>query len=202
MTNLDNIVNKFNSKNKLTIGVDIDNVLFDIPIVEYINDRFDEKYTYNDFTDWGFSNVPEYIRNEIFSVFKTNSFMCNTVPFWGNYCTLRDWKLAGHTLYAITRRSLNLVEKTAEQLDKHYPNIFKDFIFVTPSDSKAYWLNKIRASVHIDDWDVDDSLAAGIETWLITNDKTKYNWNKRNIPGLYQAESLKYVHLDHAKWLH
>jgi hypothetical protein len=35
--NLENIVNKINSKGKLTIGVDIDNVLFHIPIVEHIN---------------------------------------------------------------------------------------------------------------------------------------------------------------------
>lgn len=199
--NLENIVNKINSKGKLTIGVDIDNVLFHIPIVEHINEVFETDYTYADIQDWSFNNLPDNIRREAMSAFKSTEFMCSTKPYWNNYCTLRDWKLQGHTLYAITRRSLNLIEGTRSQLERHYPDLFRDFIFVTPTDSKAYWLKKIRANVHIDDWDVEDSVDAGIETWLITNDQTQYNWTKRSDTRLNQAKSLQHIHLDHSKWL-
>ena len=200
MYNIDTIVNKIKSKNKLTIGVDIDNVLFDTPIIEHINEVFDTKYTYEDQIDWDFTNFPEHIRQEAFAAFKTSEFMCSTKPYWNNYCTLRDWKLAGHTLYAITRRSVNLMSDTGRQLDRHFPNIFKDFIFVTPDDSKARWLKYVGADLHIDDYDVEDSVAAGIPTWLITNDKTKYNHKFRSNTDLYQATSLQHVRLDHTKW--
>jgi len=200
MYNIDTIVNKIKSKNKLTVGVDIDNVLFHIPIVEHINEVFDTNYTYEDISDWAFKNFPDHVCAEAMAAFKSPEFMCSTKPFWNNYCTLRDWKLAGHTLYAITRRSVNLMSDTGRQLDRHYPNIFKDFIFVTPEDSKARWLKYVSADLHIDDWDVEDSVAAGIPTWLITNDKTKYNHKFRSNTNLYQASSLEHVKLDHTKW--
>jgi len=194
--NLDTIYNK----KKQTIGVDIDNVLFEIPIMDHVNRVFGSNYTMNDFKDWSFSNLPEIVRQEIFAAFSSSEFMCNTKPYWNNYCTIRDWHMAGHKLYAITRRSLNLIEGTRKQLEKHYPGLFEDFIFVTKNDSKARWLKEINATIHIDDWDVEDSLDAGIPTMLITNENTPYNWNLRKNPNLYQASSLQHVIIDHSKW--
>jgi len=187
---LDNIVK--NKKIK-TIGVDVDNVLFRIPTIEHINATFNEKYTYDDLTDWEFRNFPKHIQDEIFYAFRSTDFMCKTKQIWGNFSTLRDWKLEGHKIFAITRRAPNLYSKTAMQLENQYPNIFEDMIFVRPNESKAKFLKNIGATIHIDDYDVLDSVEAGINTWLITNNETKYNWNLRSNYGLNQAESLMYV---------
>lgn len=189
---LDNIV-KSKTKSVKTIGVDVDNVLFNIPTMEYINSLGSEKYTYEDFTDWDFKNFPKHIQDEVFYAFRSTEFMCKTKSFWGNYSTLRDWKLEGHKIFAITRRASNLYSKTGMQLDNQYPNIFEDMIFVRPNESKAKFLKSVGATIHIDDYDVLDSVDSGINTWLITNDKTRYNWHLRSNPFLNQAESLMYV---------
>ena len=66
--NLDTIYNK----KKQTIGVDIDNVLFEIPIMDHVNRVFGSNYTMNDFKDWSFSNLPEIVRQEIFAAFSSS----------------------------------------------------------------------------------------------------------------------------------
>lgn len=203
MMNLDNIV-KSSKKKVKTIGVDVDNVLFRIPTIEYINSQFNTNYTYDDMKDWSFSNFPKDIQDEVFRAFRSPDFMCRTKPYWNNYCTLRDWHLEGHKIYAITRRAFNLYNKTEQQILNHYPNIFQGMIFVKPNESKAKFLKGIDADIHIDDYDVEDSVMAGIETWLITNEETKYNHHLRNNLGLNQAARLEYVKgvsRKDAKWL-
>ena len=61
----------------------------------------------------------------------------------------------------------------------------------------------VGADVHIDDYDVQDTTEAGIKTWLITNNETRYNWELREDVRLNQALELKYVKLgkDEEKWL-
>lgn len=193
MVNLDNIVETKKRKNNLTVGIDVDNVLFYIPILEYINSQFNENFNDSDLSDWSFSNFSETIRSEIFAAFRSTEFMCNSKPYWGNFCTLRDWAAEGHRLYAVTRRSWNLYDSTCRQLEKHYPGLFMDCIFVKENESKTKYLKSIGANVHIDDYDVEDSLNAGIKTWLITNDKTCYNHGFRTNPYLHQASSISHV---------
>lgn len=192
MMNLDNIVKSSKKKVKI-VGVDVDNVLFRIPTIEYINDLFGTKYTYEDMNDWTFSNFPKEIQDEVFHAFRSTDFMCRTKPYWGNYCTLRDWKLEGHKIFAITRRAYNLYNKTEQQILNHFPNIFQDMIFVKPNESKAKFLRNLDEDIHIDDYDVEDSVMAGITTWLITNEETKYNHYLRNNLGLNQADCLQNV---------
>ena len=207
MRNLDNIVkqakaNNFRANKRLVIGVDVDNVLFRIPMIEYMNETCDEKYTYENLTDWDLKNFPERARNEMLAAFRVPSFMCKSKPYWGNYSTLRDWKVAGHRLFAITRRSFNLISPTETQFDIHYPGLFSDCIFVPDGESKADYLLDIGADVHIDDYDVLDSVESGIKTWLITNEETRYNWGLRENVGLNQAHSLAHVRIgkDEEKW--
>ena len=100
--------------------------------------------------------------------------------------------------------AFNLYNKTEQQILNHYPNIFQGMIFVKPNESKAKFLKGIDADIHIDDYDVEDSVMAGIETWLITNEETKYNHHLRNNLGLNQAARLEYVKgvsRKDAKWL-
>lgn len=193
MVNLDNIMNKAKKRNVQTIGVDVDNVLFYIPILESINKEFGEKYTDSDLNDWSFQNFPEHIRNEVFGAFCSTEFMCSTSPIWGNYSTLRDWAAEGNKLYAITRRAWNLYDGTCRQINRHYPGLFEDVIFAKDTESKVKYLKSIGATVHIDDYDVEDSVNCGIKTWLITNEKTAYNHKFRTNSKLNQAETISNV---------
>jgi hypothetical protein len=202
MVNLDNIVAKANNRKRLTVGIDVDNVLFRIPLIEHLNMVFDEKYTYEHFVDWDGGNFPDHHRHEMFAAFKSPEFMCKTKSYLGNYSTIRDWKLAGHRMIAITRRAPNLYDGTRWQLEKEFPGAFSKLIFVAPNESKADWLLDVGADVHIDDYDVLDAAEAGIKTWLITNEETRYNWDLRESEYLNQALELKYVKLgkDEEKW--
>ena len=203
MYNLDTIVNKVATRKRLTVGIDVDNVLFRIPLIEHLNEVFDEKYTYADFVDWDGSNFPAHHRYEMFAAFKSPEFMCRAKSYLNNYSTIRDWKLAGHRMIAITRRAPNLYDGTRWQLEKEFPGAFSKLIFVAPNESKADWLLDVGADVHIDDYDVQDTTEAGIKTWLITNNETRYNWELREDVRLNQALELKYVKLgkDEEKWL-
>lgn len=204
MKNIDNIINKMNFKKRgLNISVDVDNVLFRIPIIEHLNQVFGEKYTYSDFKDWEGTGFPEHVRNEMYAAFKSSEFMCKTKSYWGNYSKLRDWKAEGHKIFAISRRAPHLIEKTWMQMDREYPGIFTYLYCVAPNESKLKYLHAINADVHIDDWDVLDSVNAGINTWLITNEETCYNHPLRENVNLRQAYSLQHVKLgkEEEKWL-
>ena len=64
--NLDDIVKtiKLNRKTPV-VGIDIDNTLFNIPTVEFINKTFGTSYVEEDVTDWSFKNFPDHIRKAV-----------------------------------------------------------------------------------------------------------------------------------------
>lgn len=205
-TNLDAVVSSFKNKSKKhVIGVDVDNTLFHIPVLEYVNSKYKKedgsKYTHDDVTSWSFSNFPDYIRQDILEQFLNPNFMCTIKPDWGTYGKLRDWHSEGIRLFAVTRRASILGQHTWAQINKEFPYVFEDMFLVRPNESKASVLKYLGCSVHIDDWDVEDSIKAGIQTWLIANEKTQYNMHLRTNTLLNQALELKYVNLDRDKWL-
>jgi FMN phosphatase YigB (HAD superfamily) len=201
-TNLDAVVSSFKNKSKKHIvGVDIDNTLFHIPVIEYVNKKYGTKYTNDDVTSWSFSNFPELIRRDILEQFLNPNFMCTIKPDWGTYGKLRDWHAEGIRLFAVTRRASILGQATWTQLNKEFPNVFEDMFIVRPQESKASVLKYLGCTVHIDDWDVEDSIKAGIQTWLIANERTQYNKELRTNTSLNQALELKYVNLDRDKWI-
>jgi hypothetical protein len=199
--NLDDIVKtiKLNRKTPV-VGIDIDNTLFNIPTVEFINKTFGTSYVEEDVTDWSFKNFPDHIRKAVLEKFVDPDFMCRLQPDWDTYGTIRDWCSKGAKIYGVTRRAGNLVTYTDHQINKNFPGLFQDVFYVRPHESKTKYLTHIGATHHIDDWDVEDSIDAGIQTWLIANKHTMYNSHLRTHVGLYQAESVKYVKLEHSKW--
>jgi len=201
-TNLDAVVSSFKNKSKKHIvGVDVDNTLFHIPVIEYVNKKYGTKYTNDDVTSWSFSNFPELIRRDILEQFLNPNFMCTLKPDWGTYGKLRDWHVEGIRLFAVTRRASILGQATWTQLNKEFPNVFEDMFIVRPQESKASVLKYLGCTVHIDDWDVEDSIKAGIQTWLIANERTQYNKELRTNTSLNQALEIKYVNLDRDKWI-
>lgn len=198
--NLDHIVATARAKKQQRIGVDIDNTLIYLPIIAYINRKFGTNYTDADFKEWGLGNFPKEIADDVRFQFSNPEFMCRARGYLWSYPTIRDWHASGKKLFAITRRASNLYRDTWIQIEREFPGMFEDMFFVSPTDSKARILRKIEADVHIDDWDVEDSVKAGINTWLITNESTVYNHSHRSNIRLNQALGLRYVKLDEKKW--
>lgn len=199
--NLDSIVASARSKKKeVRIGIDIDNTLVHIPVIAYVNRKFGTDYKESDFTEWGLTNFPKEIAEDVRMQFTNPDFMCRARGYIWAFPTVRDWAAQGYKLFGVTRRTPNLIRGTYDQIEREFPGLFQDIFFVNPSDSKARFLKKIDAEVHIDDWDVEDSLRAGIKTWLITNEHTAYNHGFRSNTRLNQALELRYVKLDETKW--
>ena len=198
--NLDNIVETIRSNHSKRIGIDIDNTLIHIPVIEYVNKKYGTNYTYADYKDWSLANFPTEIANDIRYQFTNPGFMCRATGYLWSYPAVRDWVAAGHKLYAITRRASHLIRDTKIQIEREFHGIFEDVFFVSQNDSKARILKKVNADIHIDDWDVNDSVRSGIKTWLITNEYTHYNHHMRNDHRLNQALALRYVKLDEKKW--
>ena len=198
--NLDNIVESVRRKSSTVISVDVDNTIIYLPIISYINNKFNKNYTDNDFTHWNISCFPEEIAEDVRYQFKNPDFMRRTRAFQWAYPTLRDWHASGARIFAITRRAPNLIRMTYDQLDREVPGVLEDVLFVNDDESKVKYLKRLGASIHIDDWDVEDSSRAGINTWLITNEQTHYNWNLRTNTNISSALELKYVKVNDKKW--
>jgi uncharacterized HAD superfamily protein len=196
MSNLDRLISEVKGrKHETRIGVDIDNTLVHLPVIEYINLTYKTEYTEADFTDWNMNNFPKEIKEDVLNQFKNPEFMCRCRGYYGAYGKLRDLHASGVKLWGITRRAPNLINGTYAQIDKEFPGIFEDIFFVRPEESKVKYLTYINADILIDDWDVDDAVKAGFKVWLVTNEHTAYNHHMRSNTRLNQALAVRYVRL-------
>jgi uncharacterized HAD superfamily protein len=194
MNNLDRLITEVKSrKREFRIGVDVDNTLVHVPIIEYVNHKYNTQYTEADFTDWDLSFLPKEIASDVFEQFKNPEFMCRCRGYYGAFGKLRDLHATGVKLWAITRRHPALINGTYTQIDKEFPGIFEDIFFVKPEESKVRYLNYINADVLVDDWDVEDAVKANYKVWLITNEHTTYNHYLRTNTKLNQALAVRYV---------
>lgn len=184
-------------RGQLHIGIDIDNTLVQLPVIQRINREFNTRYTEADLNDWSLSNFPEAIQEFIFDLHVDPHFMCvesKAAP--GTRDVLIKWKTKGHKLYAISKRDPILAEATMTQFDQEFYGLFSDIEFVKKSTTKMDSLKKFGIDVYMDDYEVEDALALGLKTFLITNDQTHYNWHKRANTKLNQAAYIRHVHIE------
>ena len=194
MNNLDNLIREVKTRKRETrIGVDIDNTLVHVPVIEYINHKYGTSYTEAEFSDWNMNNFPTHIKEDVLQQFKNPDFMCRCRGYWGAFSKLRDYHAKGVKLWAITRRAPSLINGTYAQIDNEFPGIFEDIFFVKPEQSKTQYLRYINADVLIDDYDVEDAIAENYKVWLITNEHTAYNHHLRNSTLINQALAVRYV---------
>lgn len=189
---LDRIVKK---SGQINVGIDIDNTLIRIPLIEAVNMKFGTSYTYSDLSDFSLSNFPDDVRDYMFDLHLDPDFMCKYAkPFDGTRDVLLKWKTKGYKLFAITKRDLSLKNATIQQFDEQFYGLFSDMEFVPTGRSKGDALKRFLIDVYADDYEVDDSLSLGIKTFLITNEFTRYNWHKRENLKLNQAAFIRHVH--------
>ena len=170
------------------IGLDLDNVLIkrniqDIPGVIYTNE---------DIEDWEFSTLPEATRNLIFDSFKNPNIMCNgSKPIKGAQEKVSELWKAGHFIVVITARHKSIWEQSIRMINSLFICDAVECVdfFKTKSD--------IWKDYNIDYW-VDDaphgvveSCKMGINTYLVSNNETKYNWHTRKLKGINVIESIR-----------
>lgn len=189
--------------NYRNIGIDIDNTLFYIPMIEYVNGKYGTDYRHFDIKDWNLTDFPEHIRQDVLAQFKNPEFMCQLRSLPGAFQTIRDWHAAGHKIFVITKRDFSIRRATEAMIDREFLGLVEEVGFVGDDNKKAA-LRYYRITDFIDDFCVDDGLDLNINTWMITNETTVYNHSKRTDSRLNQAESLRHVRLlnDHRAILH
>lgn len=180
-------------KRLLNIAVDIDNTLITLPVIPYLEKQHGLKMKSEDLTHWDFRNLPENIRTDLLAQFKNPEFVCTTHAIVEAYARLRDWKLAGHRIFLITKRAANLFGPTWAQIEREFPGMVEDIAFIAPDDNKKTALKYCRADLFVDDYCVQDGLDLGIPTWLISNADTVYNHSFREDERLNQALNISYV---------
>lgn len=172
------------------IAIDIDNTLFDMTVVE---DVLKEMGCDEAVNDWEFGGLPDRVVDECYRRFDDPAFMCFGKPVDGAIQKLVMWQEQGHSLYAITARSLVIKEQTIEMVHRFFPDIpvvFSNDFYSGYSSvkGKAYFAYNI-------DVVIDDSpkvLAEiqndkSINKFLISNLRTRYNHdyaNKIKVLGL------------------
>lgn len=182
------------------IGIDLDTTLVGSNIlIEDTSKKLGYNYTLKDITDWHFDCFPEDLRNELFKRFTMKEYMCNKKympPIEGANRKLREWKKQGHKLILITARARQIRFETRKMINKYFPK-FNKIIFVNMGKPKKNIFKREYLTHWIDD-NADDCKAAvdmNIETYLISNNYTHYNWNMRKYKNIKTVKSINDIKL-------
>jgi len=169
-----------------TIGFDLDSTLIETHAAEVAATALGYKIKDKDVTHWNHLNFPEDLRKRIMEYFVNPIFMCDQAkPIEGAQETIKRLTKAGHSIVLITARAEQIRERTIEMVKRLFPEI-TDINFVGMDQSKI----SVMLSKKIDFWVDDaphgvlDSISVGINTILVSNNYTKYNWAVKDNPGL------------------
>lgn len=180
------------------IGVDLDSTLIKMKAVETASRSLGYPFTDKNAVVWNHHNFPEDLRAKIFALFEDPKIMCENVwPIEGAQTRVQQWTKLGHEVILITARNPPLHEGTRQLVKEHFPEI-TDVNFVGQTESKKSVMLDKKIDIWIDDapHGVEDSLSLGIETYLVSNNYTKYNWASRALkskyPGLFHTVKLVY----------
>ncbi len=168
------------------IGVDLDSSLIKTTVPERASKELGYSYGNKDVTHWNHVNFPEDLRKRIMEYFTDPIQMCdNAEPIEKAQETIKRWTEEGHTIVLITARSESIKDKTIEMVNRLFPEI-KDINVVGMDQSKKDIMLSKKIDVWIDDapHGVLDSMSIGIDTILVSNNYTKYNWGVKDDPGL------------------
>lgn len=182
---------------KLIIGLDFDGTLVRYQVPALIQaarslniDRYPTVHDYN------YSNVPPRLRQEIYKLFKDPDFMLKLRILPNVKSTLTNWSKLGHKIYIITARSYEIRERTRAYIESQFPMVDETY-FVDMGASKVELLRQLNIDLWIDDSPIDVAavLDAGINTYMVSNRSTCYNWEARRLPKVNLVKSIMYVNL-------
>ena len=181
----------------MRIGLDLDNTILESKLFELTFKEFGKKYVHP--IDWPMSNFPKNIRDELWKRFNSTYYMCHSdvvAPIKNSIKKLRDWKKEKHELIIITARNKEIRLETRKMINKLFPMITKIY-FVSCGEKKENVLKRLKLDVWIDDnpTDVLSAIKLGIDTYLISNEKTKYNHDLRKRSDVKWFESIEKINL-------
>ena len=169
----------------MKIAIDIDEVLgqFLSALIEYHNNKYDTKFTEEDFHSYNFWNVWGGTKDEaiekVYNFNRTVSFK-NIEPVGGAKKSINELK-EKNELFIITSRPQDTKENTKEWLEKNFPNTFSKVYFTGDFVNDGHLKTKKEIC---DDLDIDILIEdSGNYANDCTNSKRKvflFNkpWNK------------------------
>lgn len=170
----------------MKIGIDLDSTLVETHAAAVAAIELGYEIGNKDVTRWNHLNFPEDLRARIMQYFLDPEHMCTLAkPIEGSQETIKKWVNAGHEIILITARAEPIRKGTIEMVNRLYPEI-KDINFVGMDQSKISVMLEKNVDCWIDDapHGVLDSLSLNIDTYLISNNYTKYNWIVKDNPEL------------------
>lgn len=162
----------------MRIGIDLDSTLVETHAAAVAAAELGYEIGNKDVTRWNHLNFPEDLRKRIMQFFLDPEHMCVLAkPIEYSQETIKKWVNAGHEIILITARAEPIRTATIEMVNRLYPEI-KDINFVGMDQSKINVMLEKNIDCWIDDapHGILDSLGVNIDTYLISNNYTKYNW--------------------------
>jgi 5'(3')-deoxyribonucleotidase len=166
----------------MNIAIDLDDTLVELDSVDRVSEVYGLNYKKSDVLTWTYNEFPENFRSAIFAKFIDADYMCSLRPFLNVTEKLVDLKNQGHYLICATSRDLKIKDRSIEFIKKTFPQF--DKILVEPD--KVPNLIQYKPDILIDDSPkhIMKSLSYGIESYLISNNDTKYNWYIKDLPSV------------------
>jgi uncharacterized HAD superfamily protein len=160
----------------MLIVCDIDNTLLENDVVESVYKGLcrSKTLTSYDVRDWNYSDFPPDIKAAILKKFLDHNFMCSLKPFVGAQNKIKEWSDNGDKVICMTSRSTDIKKQTVKYIKSLFPEISQ--VVFTPNKALSISHSKVDAFIDDKAEDVLETAKLGVRCYLISNDKTKYNW--------------------------
>ena len=190
------------------IAVDLDDCMFANPIVPNIIKEYNLKVEKH---SWDLHELGDKVLGDLYSRFLMPKFMCNLKPYPGNVEKLNKFHEMGFRIIAITSRDPRIKKETTEMVMRYCP-YFEGVFFSKEYEGnvplmklgKNAALIKEGCSIFFDDSPkyIEAAMGLGfIKKFLISNDKTNYNWELRDkllknpVPDVTIVKSIAEIEL-------
>lgn len=156
-----------------TAMIDLDNVMVNLPVVEDCSRELGLKYTTGDVMSWGYKEFPEELRRLIYKKFSDPCYMCNLKPFPWVTSKIKELWNRGIQVICITQRDEIVWNGTSSMVN----HLFRDIKATILCSDKSKILLHNSPNYYVDDNPACMKAAhtAGIKTYLVSNENTKYN---------------------------
>lgn len=173
----------------INIAVDNDEILFDLhgQLILFHNEVYGTKLKKKDFVSYNFHEVwggtSEEATRKV-SEFLGSDYFKKIKPVEGSQKAMESLKQRGHTLFVVTGRIHSLAEKTEDDIQEYFPNIFSGICFANTygtgiKTKKSILCRKLNTRLIIEDdlLHINDCANTGIS--VLVHD---YQWNQGILP--------------------
>jgi len=180
-------LNKINGfKNKMKIGIDIDEVLADLmnPLVNFYNEKYgtffrrDDFKAYNLWETWG--GTKEETFQTIHDFYDSDSFKKEIYPISGSSNGINFLSNGKNELFIITSRTENVKRHTISWLDDNFSEKFSEIYFTNNGTKKSDVCIDLDIEIMVEDsleYSID-CVDKGIEVLLMDCPWNKFNGNR------------------------